>query len=298
MIKLLYLSLILTYSTLSLADTGILFVAHGSMKNPQDTGCNKSTSWERGVLTSINSIRAKLPFNSEVVFTMWNTKCFDEGIERLENKLITEGKKLDHLLVYPIFISSFSTVIEMQKYILKLRTDRVIPIPMATKISFTGKVNFLPAIDYNPQVSMILANRAHKLIHLAKERGFSRKQMELVLIMHGPVADRDNEKWVKMGQKYIEDVTYLFPLSKSHLISLRDDAPPEVSNRATEKLQKIVKKASLNNKQALILPLLLSKGGIEKGILKRLEGLDYSWLGEMIFPDKKLANLLLESFKK
>lgn len=294
-----FIMLAFTVSTVSFADSGILFLAHGSMKHHhKEMSCDNTnpTLWEKSVLDAVDGINKKLPFNSDVAFGMWSTSCFDAGIHRLEKKYRDEGKTLDHLIVFPIFISSHSAVIEMQKFIFKKRSDRVIPLPTVSQTSFNGKITYLSAIDYNPFVSLILSERFHHLIHLAKNEGYEKKQMELVLVMHGPVSDSDNEEWLKMGQQYADDVSYLFPVGNSHIVSLRDDAPGDVRDRATEELRNIVSTATLNGRKALVLPLLLSKGGIEEGIIKRLEGLDYVWSGQMILPDSLLGKLLVHRF--
>lgn len=307
MSKKLLIILALTITTLTYGESGILFLAHGSVMGGMpmvDHAKSKKMScdntmvrpWEKAVLDVVDSIQAKLPHSSEVAFGMWSSMCFNAGVERLEAKLSAQGKILDHLIVLPLFISSHSAVIEMQKYIFKKRDDRLIPIPSVTRINFDGKISYLPAIDYNPQISMILASRFHDLIHKAKEEGLKKNQMELVLVMHGPVGDEDNKKWVDMGEKYIKDVMYLFPVAKAHVVSLRDDAAPEVRELGTAKLRGILTSATANGRKTLVLPLLLSKGGIEQGILDRMEGLEYVWNGEMLLPDTKLRDFLLNRF--
>ncbi len=301
--KILFISLTLLFSLharITWAESGILFIAHGTMDH---SGGNEHFSgsctphhyspWEQYVLSTLGSIKKEVPKNFEVAFGMWESRCFDEAIDRLEAKLISQGSSLDHLIVFPLFISSHSEVIEMQKYIFKKRPDLVLPIPGVYPTKFNGSINYMNALDYDPQVSLILSNRFHHLVHLAKARGFNNKQMELVLIMHGPVDEKANVEWIKMGERYVKDVNYLFPVAATHVISLRDDASPEVRDRMTKELQNKVRIASENGKVALLLPLLISKGGIEGGILERVRGLDFIWSGHTLFPDAKLQDVIL-----
>ena len=44
----------------------------------------------------------------------------------------------------------------------------------------------------------------------------------------------------------------------------------------------------------LIVPQLMSFGGIEQGIRKRLEGLEYTMSSEGLMPDDRLADWVLE----
>lgn len=281
------------------AETGILFIAHGTMGGHggghQHMSCTSENpaKWESYVLNTINGMKKDIPLQFEVTFGMWESHCFDQSIAKLDHKLMAQGKTLDHLIVFPLFISSFSSVTEMQKYIFKKRADRVLEIPGVHQTQFEGKITYMNAFDYEPHISMILANRLHHLVHMAKEQGYSSDKMEVVLVMHGPVEDEANQEWMKMGEKYNRDITYLFPVTKSHVISLRDDADQTVKDEATKKLRNIVSQAKNEGKIALILPLLIARGGIDAGIVKRLNGLSYIWSGESLFPDPKLKDAIL-----
>ena len=44
-----------------------------------------------------------------------------------------------------------------------------------------------------------------------------------------------------------------------------------------------------------MIPLLLSKGGVEQGLVKRLEGLNYKWNGKTLLPDPKIAQFIESS---
>lgn len=292
------LSLFLCLSTY--AETGILFIAHGTMNHTVGHGeslaactSHHPSPWENFVLTTLNGMKGEIPKKFEVAFGMWESHCYDQAIDRLTARLVREGKKLDHLVVFPLFISSHSEVIEMQKYIFKKRPDIVLPIPHVHPTKFKGPITYMNALDYDPHVSMILAKRFHHLIHLAKDGGLTTKQMEIVLIMHGPVGDQANLEWMKMGERYNKDLIYLFPVSKSHVISLRDDAPTEVRDLMTAKLRTIVREARREGRIALLLPLLIAKGGIDQGILQRLNGLEYIWSGDALFPDTKLQDVIV-----
>lgn len=295
--KLLLLSLILQ-SLCAFGKTGILFIAHGTAMDHGDHLSNSCTphhwpKWEGYVLTTLKSIDNDIKAPYEVAFGMWESHCFDEGIKRLEQKMQHAGDTLDHLIVFPLFISSHSEVMEMQKFIFKKRSDQVIPLPQVRPTYFEGKITYMNALDYDPQVSMILAKRFQDLIKQAINKGYTQKNMELILVMHGPVDDEANIEWMKMGKKYVQDLTYLFPVHNSHVISLRDDAAPEVKDEVTLLLRSLVQEAKNKGRIALVVPLLISSGGIEAGVVKRLKDLDYFWTGEALLPDSKLADVIL-----
>lgn len=295
---------LLTFS--AMAETGILFIAHGTMNmggggggghegGHHMMGCSTGTpsKWESYILSTLSGMKNDLPKEHEVSFGMWESHCFEESIQKLSAKMTAKGSRLDHLMVFPLFISSHSSVIEMQKFIFKKRADKVLDIPGVHQTSFAGKITYMNAFDYDPHISMILANRFHHLVHMGHEKGFDQKGMELVLVMHGPVEDDANAEWMKMGKQYAKDIQYLFPVAQSHVVSLRDDAEDEVKAEATRQLREITSNASANGKVALILPLLISKKGIDAGIVDRLKGLNYIWQGEGLFPDPKLKDIIL-----
>ncbi|HEY1946076.1 MAG TPA: hypothetical protein VGG97_03665 [Bryobacteraceae bacterium] len=58
-------------------------------------------------------------------------------------------------------------------------------------------------------------------------------------------------------------------------LTVRDDADDKVRNAATKELRDRVQAVVRNGQTALIVPLLLSYGGIEDGMKERLKGLNY-----------------------
>lgn len=285
------------------AETGILFIAHGTAMNHDGhlrTSCTPHhvPEWEKYVLSSIESMRASIPKKIEVAFGMWESDCFDEAILKLQENIKKEGKILDHVVVFPLFISTHSEVIEMQKYIFKKRPDKVIPLPHVHQTFFDGKITYLDAFDYDPKISMILSNRLHDLVQKGNEKGYAPQQLELVLVMHGPVDEKANLQWIKMGEEYNRDLMLSLPLYKSHVISLRDDADDEIRNKMTTELREKIIDARTNHRMPILLPLLISKGGIDQGIMERVSDLEFIWLGQALFPDDKLKDVILPRLKE
>lgn len=275
---------------------GVLFLAHGSMG--EGCGHQNPSEWEQYLLETMDDLRMteqELAF--EIGFGMWNTPCFEVGLEKLKQRMKAKNQKLDDLHVIPLFLSSFSLVSDMQKYIFKVSEDRPLNIPMARKINFDGNVIYHSAIDYRIQISWILEKRAHELVKIGMGQGFPVFRQKLILVMHGPVRDSDNSHWIEMGNRYVNDLATRFPGLEVCAISLRDDAPDDVRDAATRELRDSVLDASFKNKKALVLPLLLSKGGIEDGILERLEGLTYIWNGETLLPDPIFTQFLTEKLQ-
>jgi hypothetical protein len=72
-------------------------------------------------------------------------------------------------------------------------------------------------------------------------------------------------------------------------LSLRDDAPAPVRDAATEALRAAVKAHRDAGRDVLVVPILLSFGGIEEKLKSRLAGLEYRMPSQGIAPDARLV---------
>ena len=78
-------------------------------------------------------------------------------------------------------------------------------------------------------------------------------------------------------------------------MTVRDDAPAPIRDAATAELRALVTKRTEAGSRVLIVPVLLSFGGIEQGIRKRLEGLDYTMTSQALMPDDRVVEWVLAS---
>ena len=67
---------------------------------------------------------------------------------------------------------------------------------------------------------------------------------------------------------------------------------------ATANLRNIASSGYNSNLRVLIVPVLLSYGGIENGIRKRLDGLDHVMSPAGILPDARIVTWILASAKQ
>jgi hypothetical protein len=142
------------------------------------------------------------------------------------------------------------------------------------------------ALNDHPIVADILASRA---------RAISREPAReaLVVVAHGPNEEDDNRRWLAdMGSLAARlKQTERFP--SLEYLTLRDDAPKPVRDAATEQLREIVQREASAGRRVLIVPLLISFGGIERGLRERLEGLPYTMAEAALMPDDRLATWVL-----
>ena len=81
--------------------------------------------------------------------------------------------------------------------------------------------------------------------------------------------------------------------SRIECLTVRDDASDPIRDQATAELRAVVEGAVEEGKSVLIVPLLLSYGGIETGIRRRLEGLPYRMADQALLPDERLSEWVL-----
>ncbi len=280
--------------------TGVLILAHGtschegddhhggkSANTPQDHCENHLPEWERYVVEAVSQFKDLSRVPVELAFGMWEAESFQAGIDRLQERT----PSIENIVILPLFISPHSEVIEMQEYMFGLREKRSLPIPVK-KIQTKAKIRYLEAMGYDSIISQILTDRAKALLEKSGEEA---SETELLIVMHGPVADNNNYRWMSDGYRYAADLASL-GFAEIHPLSLRDDsarAGDEMTwQRAKEILRETVKGAQVRDRKALVLPLLVSRGGIEEGIHERLEGLDYIWTGETLLPDPRMVDYL------
>jgi hypothetical protein len=288
---------------------GILVIAHGTSLHdggghggghPHLSAPNctplKPSKWEQAVLDAATRAQSGIETPVEVAFGMWESYCYDQAIERLKIRLARRSDTLGHLTIVPLFISDYSSIIEAQKYIFHLRPNSPLPELGIQPSNYRGPLTYGHAIGYNPLISKVLVDRAKSLLKLASARGFAPQKTELVLAMHGPIEDDANAKWLEMGRAYGKDLKKTLRLTSVRIVSLRDDAEPEVRNRATAELLSYVDGARARGGIALVVPLLLSRGGIEAGIAFRMKGHDVIWTGETLFPDVRMESWLRQQF--
>ena len=138
------------------------------------------------------------------------------------------------------------------------------------------------ALDSHPIVAAILADRARAI---SKDPAHE----SVVLVAHGPVKDDENQQWLETMATLAASIRQDAPYANIDWMTVRDDAPPAIRDAATAELRALVTKRSQPGARVLVVPVLLSFGGIEQGIRKRLDGLDYTMAPQAIMPDDRLA---------
>jgi sirohydrochlorin ferrochelatase len=282
---------VLLIARTSSADPGILLLAHGG-----------SAEWNGRVTELAAKVNATRP--TEVAFGMATRANIQTALDKLVARGVTE------IVAVPLFVSSWSTVITSTEYLLGLRKDAPAALTAYAKMNHAPAgtsgastagheghtmvedgttpikspvpVRMTSALNDHPIVADILASRA---------RAISRDQAKeaLIVVAHGPNEEEDNRRWLADMASLAGRMKQTEGFASLEYVTLRDDAPKPVRDAATAQLRDIVQRELAGGRRVLIVPLLISFGGVERGLRERLDGLTYTMADAALMPDDRLA---------
>jgi sirohydrochlorin ferrochelatase len=268
---------------------GILLLAHGG-----------SAEWNAQVTKLVSAIDRTAP--TEVAFGMATRANIQSAVDRLQARGATE------IVAVPLFISSWSSVITSTEYLLGQRAEAPPELAVFAKMNHDGHhggdhgehvgadakspvrstvpIRMTAALNDHPIVAAILASRARSISQDAAAEA-------LVIVAHGPVADAENLRWLDDMKATAARIGAAEKFASIDYMTLRDDAPKPVRDQATAELRALVTTRIGEGRRVLIVPLLVSFGGIERGLRERLDGLAYTMPAAGLVPDERLVSWVL-----
>ena len=278
------------------AGTGVLLLAHGGQ--PQ---------WNERVVDVARRVDAKVP--TEVAFGMATRANIQSAVDKLMARGVTE------IVAVPLFVSSHSSVITSTEYLLGLRHDAPadlakfakmnhgahgaavdahaghgVPVDPASPIKTAATVRMTAAFNRHPLIGSIAADRARSI-------STSPVDEAVILVAHGPVPDEDNNRWLADMNVLADQVRKSASYAAVDYMTVRDDAGPAIREAATRELREKVQSHAAKGRKVLIVPHLMSFGGIEQGIRKRLDGLDYTMTSQALIPDDRVVEWVFASLR-
>ncbi|HKR10618.1 MAG TPA: CbiX/SirB N-terminal domain-containing protein [Pyrinomonadaceae bacterium] len=270
--------------------TGILLLAHGGRQG-----------WNDEVNKLVAHLDKTMP--TEVAFGMASKRSIQPAIDRLIARDVRE------IVAVPLFISSHSSVITSTQFLLGHRAEAPADLAMFAKMDHHTPQNDHPTAmhaSFDPTtpvkspvpIRMTAALDRHHLVAdilLSRAQSISREPARevVVVVAHGPVSDDNNNLWLADMGVLVERMRAASGFKRIERLTVRDDAKEPVRSQATAELRKVVERAVGEQNKVLIVPLLLSYGGIEEGVRKRLEGLNYEMSAQGLLPDERLARWVL-----
>jgi sirohydrochlorin ferrochelatase len=266
---------------------GILLLAHGT----HDMGhgaqhhadhAPRPNPWQDNVTDIARVLNETQP--TEVAFGMADPAAIQDAVDRLESRGVRT------IVAVPLFISSHSPIIGNFRYILGLQNQlgTRTSLKKLDRIKSKAKFLFSPALDADPLVSDILFDRAKAATRDAPS------MTNLVIIAHGPNDEEDNKLWLANMEKH---AAYLrgkgFRLVE--VLTHRNDASLEIKSEARRAFRARVEAAGRVG-TTVVLPLLLSEGGIEREVEGDLDGLKFVF-AKPLAPHPNLARWVSAQFQ-
>jgi hypothetical protein len=269
------------------AVTGVLLLAHGGQ--PQ---------WNERVQDVARRVNQQMPV--EVAFGMATRANIKTAIDQLVARGVTD------IVAVPLFISSHSSVITSTEFLLGLRHDAPADLATFAKMSHGSHgargehdahapaedaaspitsvvpIRMTAAFNRHAVIGAILADRARAISTAPASEA-------VILVAHGPVPEDDNRRWLEDMSVLADHVRKAAPFASVDYMTVRDDAGPAIREAATKELRDKVQAQRDAGRRVLIVPHLMSFGGIEKGLLKRLEGLEYTMTTQGVMPDDRVV---------
>jgi sirohydrochlorin cobaltochelatase len=277
---------------------GILLMAHGG-----------AADWNERVNALAATLNESQPV--EVAFGMASRPAIQSAVDRL----IARGVK--SIVAVPMFVSSHSSVVTSTAYLLGARAEMppdlktfakmnhgahgaapaaapaapgheghampaAAPVDNTKPVVSSVSIRMTDALNRHALVGAILIDRARDISKLPEQEA-------VIVVAHGPVPDDDNRRWLDDMKVLVEQMEAATTFAAIDYLTVRDDAPKPIRDAATSELRSLVVTHENAGRRVLIVPLLLSFGGIEKGIRQRLDGLTYVMAPHALMPDPRLA---------
>jgi sirohydrochlorin ferrochelatase len=284
---------------------GILLMAHGG-----------DASWNSDIAVLRDTVDSTIP--TETALGMADVKELQAAVDRLEKRGVKS------IAAVPLFIHTRSEVLDQTRYALGLADKpsevlRAAFARIASKHAGHGEhaahavhaapskapaghahafstervkaaipLAMTPALDEHPFVARILLERAKALSRKPKLE-------TVILVAHGPVDDAAQPAWEASLASLAARVRKEGGFKAAVFGMLRDDAVPEVRAAAVADLRSKVSAAGIGGEgRALVVPVLIARGGIEEKIAKDLAGLDYAWDGKTLMPHAGFDSWVLD----
>tara|TARA_R110001583_G_scaffold195244_1_gene370867 strand:- start:1347 stop:2351 length:1005 start_codon:yes stop_codon:yes gene_type:complete len=298
---------------------GVLILAHGG-----------NSSWDETVKNATEALKQN--YVVEVAFGMANPTTMQIGIDKLESQGVSK------IVVVPLFISSYSPIIRQNEYLLGLRDTLADPpmlmmhhgnmtmkkgndhSSMGKKdthtsmskdashsmqnvkkkmelkpLHFKSKIILTKPLDAHPLVAEIIYDRISEL-------SVNPENETILIVAHGPNDEQDNKNWVNTIDNLADQIRTIQSEKGNKFkqifgLTVRDDANPAIYEQAKEQLRTLVSQSGKDG-EVIVIPLLLSQGGVEARYVKRLEGLNYKWSGKTLLPHPNITKFIQTSVEE
>jgi hypothetical protein len=181
---------------------------------------------------------------------------------------LTSEHGVETIVALPAEMGDDTSLIHQWQYIFGLRDEA--PWLSAGPVKTDAKVVFTKSPTLDPLMATIMRDHA---LEVVKDPATAR----VILVSHGPEFVEDNPAELALLQAHADRILANSNLKDIKVLSLQDDAVPEVRAANKAELRAMIKEAADEGREVAIVPMILTRGGFHARLKKDLEGLTYQF---------------------
>lgn len=173
----------------------------------------------------------------------------------------------DDIVIIPVVSSRYSTLMRQWAYIFGLQGEpEYATVP---RVKTTARLHFAEPMEDHPFVVDILSDHAAEI---SKDKA----KEEIIIVAHGPLDPRDNERQLEMlgGMAkllYAEGYAGVYP------ITLQDDAPKDVRQANVDRMRELVTEIEARGNTPMVITNLIGTRMVQSSIRRDLNGMNYRY---------------------
>ncbi len=181
---------------------------------------------------------------------------------------LTTNHGVKTIVVVPMEPGDDTSLIHQWQYIFGLRPEA--PYVSVTRVKTDAKIIFTKSPAADPLIAKIMGDHGLEVsANPAKDR--------LILVSHGPEKPEDNPAELALLEKHADYIRANSKFKDVKVVSVEDDAVPEIRAARIADLRRYVKEARDEGREAVIVPMILTKGGFHARLQKDLAGFDFKF---------------------
>lgn len=181
---------------------------------------------------------------------------------------LTKEHGVKTVVVVPVEPGDDTSLIGQWKYILGMADEA--PYLTVPRVKTDARLIMTKSPSTDPRMATILRDHA---LEVAKDPAKSR----LVIVSHGPETVAANPGEIQRLLTSAEAIKASSKFTDVQVLSLQDDAIPEVRAANKAVLRAMIIDAKNSGEDVVIVPMILTRGGFHTRLQKDLEGLDYTF---------------------